>query len=99
MPTVKVNRLGELNAYQIAGLAIVVSTATALSVLYAMRHLTSERTPHGDGETSTLPKARGEGISRVPHHFSENLTVPGFTETGREVSERDARQGRSPEGA
>lgn len=33
-----------------------------------------------------------------PPHFTENIIVPGFTETGEQIMEQDAEQGWSPEG-
>ena len=89
-------KLGTLNAYQIAGLAVLTSTAAAITVLLAMRRFAG-RTPVG--AASARDSAPGEAMAaQIPHHFSENLLVPGFTETGAQVLEDDDRLGRSPEG-
>jgi hypothetical protein len=34
----------------------------------------------------------------IPHHFSEDLVIPGFTATGADIVRQDDREGRSPEG-
>jgi hypothetical protein len=36
--------------------------------------------------------------AEIPQHFSEDLVVPGFTETGAEIVKQDREEGRSPEG-
>jgi hypothetical protein len=35
----------------------------------------------------------------APPHFTENIIVPGLTETGEQIMRDDAQHGRSPEGA
>jgi hypothetical protein len=50
----------------------------------------------GSGEVQ--PAVEVEMPATVPHHFTEELIIPGFTETGADVEEQDAHNGRSPEG-
>lgn len=90
--------LGGLNAYQIAGLAIAVSSVVAAAVLLAVRRLIG-RDQGAEPELSIgQPPIGPETSAEMPHHFSEELIVPGFTETGSEISEQDATDGHAPEG-
>jgi hypothetical protein len=36
--------------------------------------------------------------TKVPDHFTEDVILPGFTETGQDVERDDETEGRSPEG-
>ncbi len=36
--------------------------------------------------------------AQVPHHFTEDIVIPGFTETGQDIELQDDADGRSPEG-
>ncbi len=90
-------RLGRLNAYQIAGLAAVMSTAVALAVVALLRRFC---VPSGTIRRGGTSSATGEtGMPEVPHHFSEDLTIPGLTFTGSELIETEDQEGKHPEGA
>jgi hypothetical protein len=92
------DRLGDLNAYQIAGLALVASTLAALGVVFLLRRsgiLGSPALPPNFDKQPAVPHSPETG---TPHHFSEELLVPGITYTGEEVAQQDAEVGRSPEG-
>lgn len=83
----------ELKSYQMGALGIVVSTVIAGAMVLLLRKTAfapSEYWSPGDSETGA-PAA-------TPHHFSETLVVPGFTETGEEIAEQDAVFGQAPEG-
>jgi hypothetical protein len=98
METEKADRLGELNGYQIAGLAALVSTVAALAVVFALRRsgiLTVPLKGHGHETQPAVPHSASTGTAR---HFSEELLVPDKTFTGEQVAEQDKRTGRSPEG-
>jgi len=82
--------LAALNGYQVAGLAFVASTVAAVTTLIVLRRTILRPPPSGAASSPTSPD--------VPGHFSENLTIPGFTATGEQVADQDAREGRSPEG-
>ncbi len=95
-----IDKLSELNKYQIAGLAVLGSTLAALSVVFTLRrfgligrHVAPEAVD-GPGQTP----AGAIMSSEIPHHFSEDLLVPGLTYTGAEVQQQDDHDGRSPEG-
>ncbi len=98
----KTARLARLNAYQVAGLAIVSSAVAAGAVLLLMRRFVfrpqSRQETLPTGEPEVQPAVETSAPTETPHHFSENLIVPGKTATGTEISEQDARDGRSPEG-
>jgi len=87
--------LGRLNAYQIAGLSIVMSTAAALGVLFTIRRWFSGRI--GPRAQETASGVGGAGRA-TPEHFSEDLLLPGITHTGDQIRHEDSRAGRSPEG-
>lgn len=94
-------KLGQLNAYQIAALAMLVSTAAALVVVTFVRRFASRLGTGGENSGRAMMQP-GVGLAPdtgTPRHFSENLIVPGVTESAAEISAQDARQGRSPEGA
>lgn len=44
------------------------------------------------------PAVGTEMPADVPRHFTEDIVVPGFTETGQDVERQDDTEGRSPEG-
>jgi hypothetical protein len=94
----KVDRLAELNGFQLAGLALLASTVAALSVVYALRKIgvvSAPGLPPWAASQPAVPHTNHEG---TPEHFSETLLVPGMTFTGEDVAEQDATEGRSPEG-
>lgn len=73
--------------------------AITAGIVVAARLAASHRS-NDDGNASVpiQPAIDPQMPSQVPHHFTENLLVPGFTETGQQVEEEDDTQGRSPEG-
>jgi hypothetical protein len=81
--------LAALNGYQVAGLAFLASAAAAIATLVVLRRTILRR-------PATAPGAAAP--SGVPNHFSEDLTIPGFTATGEQIAEQDANEGHSPEG-
>lgn len=91
--------------------AAVLSTLTAvltLGIIFLVRWVTSpgERTlrpgsdsrQHSPGSPAPQPDVNTVMPAQVPTHFTENVIVPGFTETGADIEEQDDRLGRSPEG-
>jgi hypothetical protein len=94
----KVDRLAELNGFQLAGLAVVASTVAALSVLYVLRKIGMVGSPPLPPWAASQPAVPHEHQDGTPEHFSETLLVPGITFTGEEVAEQDSTEGRSPEG-
>ncbi|MDQ2743636.1 MAG: hypothetical protein M3Z66_15275 [Chloroflexota bacterium] len=52
----------------------------------------SQRTP------PIQPAVSAEMPAHLPHHFTEDVILPGFTETGQDVERQDDTEGRSPEG-
>jgi hypothetical protein len=90
-----INRHGTLNVYEIAGLAIAASAIAAATVLVAVRRMYRGQELRGSAGMSNQPAIDPE---QVPQHFSEDLIIPGFTQTGAEIADEDARDGRSHEG-
>jgi hypothetical protein len=95
-------QLAELNAVQIAGLTLLASTAVAVGVfvIFRRRSRSGER-QEDDSKASQAPiqpAVNTVAPAEVPQHFSEDLLVPGFTESGVEIAEQDRAEGRSPEG-
>jgi hypothetical protein len=90
----------------LAGLALLASALVAVGILYAVRSRVrgapSEQDPSGNPAASTSvpiqPAVDTIAPAHVPHHFSESLIVPGFTETGTDVERQDRTDGRSPGG-
>lgn len=101
-------RLARLNSLQIAGLAVLTSTLAALSVLFAVRLAMGRHRPVTADVATAMPESTApdtvqpavdsEMEARLPHHFTEDLIIPGFTETGQDVLRDDETAGRSPEG-
>jgi hypothetical protein len=98
METEKADRLGELNGYQIAGLAALVSTVAALAVVFVLRRSGILGAPARASEAETQPAVPHSSSSGTPRHFSEELLVPGKTFTGQDVAEQDRSKGQSSEG-
>ena len=91
--------LANLKPYQIVGLAILLSTAAALTVAFLLGRRSPQELPDSTIEQMAPQPAVGTAAPPdVPHHFSEDLVVPGFTETGAEISHDDETEGGSPEG-
>lgn len=89
----------------LAGLALMASALVAIGVLYAVRRRagspTSTTAEGGEQPSSRVPiqpAVETVAPAEVPHHFSESLVVPGFTETGMDIERRDDSDGRSPGG-
>jgi hypothetical protein len=95
-------QLAELNALQIAGLTLLASTAVAVGVFFIFRRrrgsVEQQEAEHSRTQVPIQPAVNTVAPAQVPHHFSEDLVVPGFTETGTEIAEQDRTEGRSPEG-
>jgi hypothetical protein len=97
--------LDRLNAWQLAGLAAALSTAVAVIVFIYVRR-TAEVVPigrpdHGRRDAfsnRSASESRPPKPAGVPRHFSEDLIVPGVTQTGDQIARDDATQGWSPEG-
>lgn len=103
----KLDRLARLNAYQLAGVAVATSTGVALAVLLALRRFlfTPAASARADEPETPVSARHSDGapyapqwVEAVPHHFTEELVVPGLTQTGEQVLREDMRNGRSREG-
>src|SRR5947209_18682396 len=94
----KVDRMAELNAYQIAGLAMLGSTVAALTVVAARRRTKLFRRGDRAEPVPVQPAVSASSGVEMPQHFSEDLVVPGLTHTGPEIAHHDEQDGRSPEG-
>jgi len=104
----KRDRLGEMNSLQIAGLTVLTSAAAALGVLFALRKTgflqrpadserEDERQP-GKGDPAAQPAVDTSAPVSAPRHFSEDVVLPGKTETGEDVVREDDEEGRSSAG-
>jgi hypothetical protein len=98
MESEKTDKLGELNGYQIAGLAILASTLAALGMVFLLRRSGVLGAPPLSPEMATQPAVPHASDNGTPNHFTEELLVPGITYTGEEVAQQDREAGRSPEG-
>src|SRR5579864_24270 len=88
-----------VSALRIAGLAFLTSTVAAVTVLYGLRRLLGTRAETETGpyiSTAAQPAVDTEMTATLPRHFTEDLVIPGFTETGPEVDEQESAWGRSP---
>lgn len=97
------------NSLQIAALGVLVSAIVSLGVIFTIRVLTGHRSPSSDTAEWSDGSVRGtpppiqpaigiEMPATVPHHFTEDVVLPGFTETGQDIELQDDADGRSPEG-
>jgi hypothetical protein len=95
-------QLAELNAFQIAGLSLLASTLVAAGVFFLFRGRGRGAQPADEngrvGEIPIQPAVNTAAPVHAPHHFSEDLLIPGLTETGAEIASQDREEGRSPEG-
>lgn len=95
-------RLAELGPLQLAAIAMAASIASALLVVLAGRLWTNNQgSPIDDSGVERIPSQPDVDTAMpadVPSHFTEELIVPGFTETGADVERDDDTLGRSPEG-
>jgi hypothetical protein len=89
----QVKGLARLNGYQVAGLAFAASAVAAIATLVILRR-TILRRPEPAAPSLWEHPVDGP----PPKHFSENLIIPGFTETGEQISRHDAEEGHSSEG-
>ena len=95
----KVDRISGLGALQIAALAIGGSTIVALATLAALKRLGLVRgAPASEPDILPQPAVPTRSQTEVPHHFTEDVVVPGHTYTGADILAQDERAGRSPEG-
>ncbi|GAC1324373.1 MAG: hypothetical protein NVS2B16_04760 [Chloroflexota bacterium] len=89
---------------QLAGIAVIAvagSTIACVSVYLAVRARRTRKTPYSEqdaGGTTAQPAVGTITPAGVPHHFSEDLVIPGLTLTGQETIQQDNVLGRSPEG-
>lgn len=85
-----------------AALALITSTLTALGMLMFLRtkrHARIEREEDWKADEPFAQPAVDTTVSaKTPRHFSEELVVPGVTQTGLDIEHEDMLQGRSPEG-
>lgn len=97
------------NSLQIAALGVLVSAMVSLSIIFTLRFLAASRACSPAMDTSSNGSTRGtpppiepaigiEMPATVPQHFTEDVVIPGFTETGQDVELQDDIDGRSPEG-
>lgn len=98
----------------LAGLAFIISAMVSIGVLYAVRkskQMTANGAAHASFAAASngnlagtpvtppiQPAVTAQMAAHVPDHFSEELIVPGFTETGQDIERQDEEHGRSPEG-
>jgi hypothetical protein len=95
-------RLAELGPIRLAGIAMVASIGSALLVLLFTRLWSGAAGPEMDTSgADRIPQQPEVDLAMpatVPGHFTEELVIPGFTETGADVERDDDTLGRSPEG-
>lgn len=96
-------KLAELGPVPLAALTMAVSIAGALLVLLMTRLWNGRAAPEIDtAGTERIPPQPEVDLAMpatMPGHFTEELVIPGFTETGADVERDDDTLGRSPEGA
>jgi hypothetical protein len=95
-------KLAQLGPVPLAVIAMAVSLGGALLVLFVTRLWRGAPAPEIDttGAERIPPQPDVEAAmpAGVPGHFTEELVIPGFTETGADVERDDGALGRSPEG-
>lgn len=94
-----------LNAPTATLLGALLSALTAALTITAIILFRRSRRSKGKGHSAddpmmfqAQPAVSTEMSASVPHHFTEDLIIPGFTETGQQVEEQDDTLQRSPEG-
>lgn len=103
------DRLTTRNSLQIAALGVLVSAIVSLGVIFTLRFLAPGRRRSSDTDEWSNGSGRGtpaptqpavdiEMPATIPHHFTEDVVIPGFTETGQDIELQDDVDGRSPEG-
>ena len=78
--------------------AVLVSTVTALTVIFLFRWRRSRADHRNDllmERVPIQPAVNTAAPAQMPHHFSEDLLVPGLTHSGTEIAQQE---GRNPEG-
>jgi hypothetical protein len=97
----KKDPVAALTPGQIILRAAIVSFLISLGTLAVLRLLRS-RTPSGSiniaepvKEPNTITPTP---TTAAPAHFTEDIIVPGVTETGEQIMRQDAEHGGSPEG-
>lgn len=93
------NRLSDMSTTQIAGGAVGLALLLGLAGFGAAR-LARRLKGSGDaaGRVPVQPAVDRAMPAQVPDHFTEELIIPGLTETGADVERQDDTIGRSPEG-
>lgn len=106
----KDDRLAKLTPRKIVLGAAIWSFLASCATLAVVRFLKSRRTGTSreevvrrmaEGTVSPIEHPNvltGTPTTDAPPHFTEDIIVPGFTETGEQIMEQDAEHGRSPEG-
>jgi hypothetical protein len=94
-------KLAELGPLRLAGIAMAGSIISAILVLLAGRLFNRAETKAVDTSANRIPPQPEVDMAMpatVPTHFTEELILPNFTETGADVERDDDTRGRSPEG-
>lgn len=89
------NRPSVRRSQLIRGIALGLIVSTVAGAIAQI--LRAGSTPH-ELPPDAQPAVDTSMPAEVPHHFTEDLIVPGFTETGADVERQDDEDGRSPEG-
>lgn len=100
------DRLSKLNPLQLLAIGIGASVLAALAVLFAMgmrrRSMAQSSDPQNPllyrEEVPIQPAVDTVMQADVPQHFTEDVVIPGFTETGMDVEHQDETGGGSPQG-
>lgn len=99
------DRLAKLGPFQTAGGAIAFSLLVALITLWGMQLIRQRQAKAGEEafrqtaeQVPIQPAVDTATPAQVPNHFSEDLVVPSFTETGADVTRQDDEHGRAPQG-
>jgi len=91
------NTAVKLNAVQLAALGLAGGTIVSVATYLLVRLLHSPVTGQGT-EAPIQPAVSRQMSVELPHHFTEDLVIPGITETGIGIERQDDTLGRSPEG-
>ncbi len=95
-------KLAGLGPLQLAGIAMAASIISAILVMLAGRKWKPAAglaiDVSGVKRIPPQPEVDLAMPSSVPTHFTEELILPSFTETGADVERDDDTWGRSPEG-
>lgn len=94
-------KLAELGPLRLAGIAMAGSVISAILVMLAGRLFNRVQSKAIDTSANRIPPQPEADMAMpttVPSHFTEELILPSFTETGADVERDDDTWGRSPEG-